>query len=123
MAAEAVRHADQEFADLLSSGLDSDEDPAKAIIACTRMLADYLRDSDWLDGCPLTATALETAGRVPEIEQAVADAFERWRAVVAEKLRRAGMADTLVDELAWTVINTLEGAELAAQGSKSESLC
>jgi AcrR family transcriptional regulator len=120
LAAEAVRHADQEFADILQEALASADDPGEAIIACTRLLATYLRDSDWLDGCPITATALETSGRVPDIQQAVREAFERWRGLVADKLRRAGIGEGDVRELAHTVINTLEGAELDAQVSHSE---
>ncbi|MEV0622073.1 TetR/AcrR family transcriptional regulator [Nonomuraea sp. NPDC050404] len=64
-AVEAVAHADQEFADILRRALAGEEDPAEAMIACTRLPADCLRDSDWLDGCPITATAPETAGRSP----------------------------------------------------------
>ncbi|MEV6867229.1 TetR/AcrR family transcriptional regulator [Streptosporangium subroseum] len=120
LGAEAVRYGDQEFADLLREGLEREQDPAEAVIACTRMLAKDLRDSDWIDGCPITTTALETIGRAPDIQQAVAQAFERWRGIVSDRLRRAGIAEDHARELACTVINTLEGAELAAQVSRSE---
>ncbi len=119
LATEAVRHADQEFADILREALATEVDPAEAMIAVTQVLAKYLRDSDWLDGCPITATALETAGRIPDIQRAVVEAFERWRALVAEKLRHTGIAEDDILDLAHTVINTLEGAELAAQVSRS----
>jgi AcrR family transcriptional regulator len=120
LAVEAVRHADQEFADMLRRALDGERDPALAIIACARTLAHYVEESDWLDGCPLTATALETAGRFPEIEKAVEQGFEHWRRLVAEKLTGLGMDEAQVRELSWTVISTLEGAELLAQVTKSE---
>ena len=109
----------QEFADILREALATEVDPAEAMIAVTQVLAKYLRDSDWLDGCPITATALETAGRIPDIQRAVVEAFERWRALVAEKLRHTGIAEDDILDLAHTVINTLEGAELAAQVSRS----
>ncbi|WP_329429141.1 TetR/AcrR family transcriptional regulator [Streptosporangium sp. NBC_01495] len=120
LAVEAVRHADQEFAGILREALAGEDDPADAMIACTRILATHLRDSDWLDGCPITATALETAGRVPEIQQAVTRSFEHWRGLVTEHLRHTGIAENDVLDLAHTVINTLEGAELAAQVSRSD---
>ncbi|GAA3972981.1 transcriptional regulator YxaF [Actinomadura viridis] len=119
LAAAGVRQADQEFADILHRALASADDPAEAIVACTDLLAEYLRDSDWLDGCPITATALETAGRAPEIQRAVADTFDHWRGIVAERLLRAGIARQDALDLAHTVINTLEGAELTAQVSRS----
>ncbi|WP_245647108.1 TetR/AcrR family transcriptional regulator [Microtetraspora niveoalba] len=119
LAVAAVRHGDREFADLLREILDSEPDPAAAVMACTRSLAEGLRESDWVDGCPVTATALGTAGRFPDIQQAAAEAFEHWHALVLDKLRAAGIRDEDADDLAWTVINTLEGAELTAQVSRS----
>jgi AcrR family transcriptional regulator len=120
LAVAAVRHGDREFADLLRDILDGEPDPAEAVVACTRTLAEGLRDSDWVDGCPVTATALGTAGRFPDIQQAAAEAFEHWHALVFDKLRAAGICDEDAGDLAWTVINTLEGAELTAQVSRSD---
>ncbi|MFD5112487.1 TetR/AcrR family transcriptional regulator [Streptomyces sp. NPDC058391] len=120
LAVAAVHHGDQEFAGILREVLDSEEDPAKAIVACTRSLAEGLRASDWLDGCPVTATALGTAGRAPDIQQAAAQAFEHWRGLVSDTLRRAGIAEQDALDLGHTVISTLEGAELAAQVSRSD---
>ncbi|MEV0584852.1 TetR/AcrR family transcriptional regulator [Nonomuraea sp. NPDC050310] len=117
----AVKHADQEFAAMLSASLSGEADPAKAVAVCARALADHLRDSGWMDGCPISATALETTGRAPEIEQAVAAAFQHWRDLVAGTLREAGFAEGVAHDLAITVINTLEGAELTAQVFRSET--
>ncbi|MER6299126.1 TetR/AcrR family transcriptional regulator [Kitasatospora sp. NPDC001539] len=120
LAAEAIRHGDQEFAVILRAGLGSSEDLAEAVTTCTTLLARELRASDWQDGCPITTTALETVGRAPVIEQAVAEAFAHWRAIVEERLRAAGIGGEDARELAGTVINTLEGAELSAQVARSE---
>ncbi|ALG15312.1 TetR/AcrR family transcriptional regulator [Kibdelosporangium phytohabitans] len=119
LATDAVRHADAHFAGMLTEALASQDDPADAIIALARVVADHLRDSDWQDGCPITATALETAGRIPEIQAAAEQAFERWRGLVAEKLRPSGIPEQDVKDLAYTVINTLDGAELAATVSRN----
>ncbi|MFG3710734.1 TetR family transcriptional regulator C-terminal domain-containing protein [Micromonospora sp. NPDC047730] len=100
--------------------LDQAADPAEAVISCARALAEALRDSDWTDGCPVTSTALGTASRAPDIQQAAAAAFAHWRGLVADKLRRAGIAEDDAQDLAHTVISTLEGAELAAQVSRSD---
>ncbi|WP_233515374.1 TetR/AcrR family transcriptional regulator [Marinitenerispora sediminis] len=120
LAAAAIRHGDQEFADLLRSALDSEDDPGKALVACTRELAAGLRDSDWTDGCPVTATALETIGRAPDIQLACAQAIEHWQDLVAGKLLACGFAADTARELASTVVSTLEGAELSAQVARSE---
>ncbi|WSJ47945.1 TetR/AcrR family transcriptional regulator [Streptomyces sp. NBC_01317] len=120
LAVAAVHHGDQEFADVLRRVLGSEPDPAEAVVACTRSLAESLRASDWLDGCPVTATALGTAGRAPDIQLAAAQAFERWSGLVADALRRGGIAEEDAADLGRTVISTLEGAELAAQVSRSD---
>ncbi|MBZ4321378.1 TetR/AcrR family transcriptional regulator [Streptomyces huiliensis] len=120
LAVAAIRHGDREFADILRGALESAEDPGDALVACTATLAKTLRASDWTDGCPVTATALGTAGRAPDIQQAAAEAFARWRGLVHAKLTAAGLAEDDARDLAQTVISTLEGAELAAQVSRDE---
>lgn len=120
LAVAAIRHGDQEFAESLSQALESEDDPAQAILAYTRDLARGLRASDWVDGCPITSTALGTAGRLPDIQQAAAEAFAHWRELVFTRLHRAGIAEQDARDLAHTVISTLEGAELAAQVARDE---
>ncbi|MFF8813939.1 TetR/AcrR family transcriptional regulator [Streptomyces pactum] len=120
LAVAAIRHGDREFAESLREALESADDPADAVVACVRDLAEGLRASDWLDGCPITSTALGTAGRLPGIQQAAAEAFAHWRELVFDRLRRAGFTEPDAHALAHTVISTLEGAELAAQVARDE---
>ncbi|MEV5353529.1 TetR/AcrR family transcriptional regulator [Streptomyces sp. NPDC052693] len=119
LGAAAVRLGDEEFTELLRETLDAEPDPERALLALAASLAEGLRDSDWLDGCPVTAAAVGTAAGAPGIQRAAAEAFARWRKVVAERLVAAGFAETDAEELAHTVIATLEGAELAAQVARS----
>ncbi|MGW1144145.1 TetR/AcrR family transcriptional regulator [Streptomyces sp. NPDC002454] len=121
VAVAAIRYGEQEFADELARWLDASTDPAEALVHCANGLAAGLRNSDWVEGCPVTSTALGTAGRAPDIQEAAARAFARWRALVAARLRAAGFAEEVAEELAHTVISTLEGAELAAQVSRSST--
>lgn len=121
LGAAAVRLGDEEFTELLHEILDAEPDPEKALVALTACLAEGLRDTDWLDGCPVTSTVVGTAVKAPGIQRAAAEAFTRWRAVVAAHLRGAGFAEADAEELAHTVIATLEGAELAAQVARSET--
>jgi AcrR family transcriptional regulator len=120
LAAEAIRHLDREFADTLRAALDGEEDAAEAVIACTRRLAADLRDSDWVDSCSFTATALETADRAPAIQQTIAQAVEHWEDLVADRLRRDGIGERDARDLACTVIYTLEGAVQACRIARSD---
>ncbi|MER5771934.1 TetR/AcrR family transcriptional regulator [Streptomyces sp. NPDC001985] len=119
LAVAAVHRGDEEFSDILREVLGEGADPAEAVLALARTLADGLSASEWTEGCPVTATALGTAGRLPDIQRAAAGAFARWEEVVAERLRASGLPEETAADLATTVVSTLEGAELAAQVSRS----
>jgi TetR/AcrR family transcriptional repressor of lmrAB and yxaGH operons len=120
VAVAAIKHSTEEFATLLRKALGSEEDPAEAVLACARQLADELRASGWTDGCPVTAAALETLGTDSEIQQACADALRAWEQLVYDKLLGGGIPSQSARELATTVISTLEGAEVTAQVNRSE---
>ncbi|CAM5393237.1 TetR/AcrR family transcriptional regulator [Streptomyces abikoensis] len=120
LATEAIRHGDREFAEMLRRALESRPDPAEAVLAVAQEVAAELRASDWLDGCPVTATSLGTAAHAPGIRRAAAEAFEGWRSLVRDKLLACGFGAQDAQELAHTVVNTLEGAELTAQIARDE---
>ncbi|WP_367131176.1 MULTISPECIES: TetR/AcrR family transcriptional regulator [Streptomyces] len=120
LATEAIRHGDREFAEMLRRALESRPDPAEAVLAVAKDVAAELRASDWLDGCPVTATSLGTAAHAPDIRLAASEAFEHWRGLVRDKLLACGFGTQDALELAHTVINTLEGAEFTAQVARDE---
>lgn len=120
VAVAAIKHGDQEFAAVLREALDSEEDPSAAVEACARQLADSLRESGWIDGCPITAAALETLGTDSEIQQACAAALRNWERLVYDKLLHSGLRTEDARDLATTIISTLEGAEVTAQVNRSE---
>ncbi|SHE50693.1 TetR/AcrR family transcriptional regulator [Streptoalloteichus hindustanus] len=121
LAVAAIQRGDEEFAHELRAAFESEDDPAEAILVCTRNLAEGLRASDWADGCPVTSTALGAMGRAQDIQQAAAEAFAHWQRLVRERLLGAGIAEEEARDLAHTVISTLEGAELAAQVARDDT--
>ncbi|MEV7803566.1 TetR/AcrR family transcriptional regulator [Microbispora sp. NPDC088329] len=120
VAVAAIEHGEREFAALLRAALDGEEDPAAAVDACARRLATALRESGWVDGCPVTAAALETLGTDSEIQRVCASALRDWERLVYDKLLHAGFREEDARDLATTVISTLEGAEVTAQVRRSE---
>ncbi|MER5932669.1 TetR/AcrR family transcriptional regulator [Streptomyces sp. NPDC002054] len=121
LAVAALAFGGEEFAEMLSTGLASHTDPAEAVEAVAVLLAEALRDSDWRDGCPVTATALESVGRLPDLQAACETAFAHWRQLVEERLLAGGFSAEDSRDLAMTVISTLEGAETAAQVGQSQT--
>ncbi|MEU3604950.1 TetR/AcrR family transcriptional regulator [Streptomyces sp. NPDC035033] len=120
VAVAAIKHSGEEFATLLRESLDGEDDPAEAVTACARRLADELRESGWIDGCPVTAAALETLGTDSEIQRVCAAALNDWEGLVRDKLLRGGFPAQDARELAGTVISALEGAEVTAQVNRSQ---
>jgi TetR/AcrR family transcriptional repressor of lmrAB and yxaGH operons len=121
VAVAAMEYGREEFAAVLRTALDGEDDPAEAVDACARLLAKELRASGWADGCPVTAAALETLGTDNPIQRACAEALLAWQNLVADKLLGCGFPDPEARDLAATVINTLEGAEVTAQVTRSET--
>ncbi|MGW1811947.1 LmrA/YxaF family transcription factor, partial [Streptomyces sp. NPDC002078] len=60
-------------------------------------------------------------GRMPDLQAACAVAFANWRRLVEDKLLANGLSEDDARDLALTVISTLEGAEMAAQVSESQT--
>ncbi|MCK2240572.1 MULTISPECIES: TetR/AcrR family transcriptional regulator [unclassified Crossiella] len=115
LAVAAIRHADAEFAEMLTAILAKHPDPGEAVYQAAAETGVYLRDTGWAEGCPVTATALETAGQIPEIQQACVETFAHWESIIFEKLKSNGFAEGLARELAGTVLHALSGAEVSAQ--------
>ncbi|MGW3944078.1 TetR/AcrR family transcriptional regulator [Streptomyces phaeochromogenes] len=120
LAVAAIQHGDQEFADMLRTGLDSADDPATAVENCARHLATALRASGWTEGCPVTSTALETLGRAPSIQEACSQALRNWQNVLSAHFTRSGFTSEQAHDLACTVLSALEGAEVTSQVFRSE---
>ncbi|MFE0652828.1 TetR/AcrR family transcriptional regulator [Streptomyces sp. NPDC059534] len=120
VAVAALAHGREEFAALLRAALDGETDPAAAVDACARLLARELHASEWTDGCPVTAAALETLGSDNPIQRACADALYSWRNLVADKLLDCGLPGPEARDLAATVVHTLSGAQATAQVTRSE---
>ncbi|MGI5163644.1 TetR/AcrR family transcriptional regulator [Spirillospora sp. CA-253888] len=121
LAVAAIRHGDEEFAAALRDVFERYEDPAEAVMACARLLADGLRDSDWVGGCPVASTALGASARVADIREAACTAFNHWQDLVFTALRRAGIPEDNALDLGQTVISALEGAELAAEFARDDA--
>ncbi|MEU5902368.1 MULTISPECIES: TetR/AcrR family transcriptional regulator [Streptomyces] len=120
VAVAAIGYSAEEFAELLRAGLAGDDAPGAAIERCAGELAVGLRESGWVDGCPVTAAALETLGTDSEIQRVCAEALRGWERIVEERLLGAGFSVQDAREVATTVIGALEGAEVTAQVARSE---
>jgi TetR/AcrR family transcriptional repressor of lmrAB and yxaGH operons len=119
LALAALRQGAEGVDTLLRETLARATAPEEGLADCALTLAEVLTRSDWLDGCPVAATALESIGRSPALRAAAAEAFERWIVTLGQYLTGAGVADKPARSLASATLALLEGAEMLArvQGS------
>jgi AcrR family transcriptional regulator len=80
----------------------------------------YLRDG-FTEGCPLAATAADTAGTSPSLRAALSEAFDRWQRPLEAALQRLGVPGDRAPRLAMLMIVSLEGSLIVARSRKDAS--
>jgi TetR/AcrR family transcriptional repressor of lmrAB and yxaGH operons len=87
-----------------------------AMVKCyANMLVEWLSESDFQDGCPVTTTLLETASSMPSLSQLGRDIFGEWQAIFAAKLVADGLSEKRAASLAALALSSIEGALVLAR--------
>lgn len=96
----------------------SGSDPAQLVQTFTDRWADSMEATDFAAGCPIAAAAL---GRqeAPEAADAAGAAFARWVEVVTRLVVDSGIDGAAAEELATTVVATVEGALIMSMADRS----
>ena len=115
LAAEAMRYGSQGVLAGLKRALEGTADPAKGLAQCAKAWADDLERSNWKDGCPVAATALQVSTTSEPLRLASADIMASWAALIADHLQRCGCTKKEASVAAELVLALLEGAELLAR--------
>jgi len=115
LGAEAVRYAGALVTRTLEE-LQREHDTAGAALrAYGDLLAGWLADSDYRDGCPLATTVLEVTPQSEPITAAARDAYAAWRQVLATMIAPSDPDDARAQRLASLAISALEGALIQAR--------
>lgn len=115
LAAEAIAHAASEVArDMLDIAARASS-ASEAIELYVRLLAERLERSDYADGCWYATTAMEVAGTVPALAQALDREFERWQTAIAQAFCAWGLPAERADGCAALVLAAVEGGILRAR--------
>ena len=117
LAEETTRWAGDFIAAGLTAALDSD-DPGAAIARFGSFWLGVLRDSDYADGCPIMAAALE-GDRMAGARDAAGAAFARWETEIAEAVERHGLPPERARSIAVLVIAATEGAIVLSRAQRS----
>lgn len=95
----------------------------RGAVATLDSFVDYWRkllvDSDFQAGCAVFAVATDGTGQVPRAAQTAAATFNRWQSIIAEAIRRDGVAADRARQVAWLVLSGLEGAVALTRACRS----
>lgn len=113
---EAVDYA----ADHVAVALGQANSAVRMLDTAVRFYRDGLLASDYRAGCPVLAVAVEAGdpdtAREPVERAAVA--FDRWRAILSDRLVADGLSRAKADDVAALVIAALEGALVMARAAR-----
>jgi TetR/AcrR family transcriptional regulator, lmrAB and yxaGH operons repressor len=115
IAVAAVEHAGGVVARTLTALVADSPTPGAALRAYGRLVAGWLADSGYRDGCPIATTLLETAPGSPACTAAGRAAFDAWAEVLAGGLRDHGVAGGEATRLGRLAVVALEGALVVAR--------
>lgn len=115
IAAEAVRYAGERVAGTFTELDQGAASAADVIRAYGRLVAGWMAQSGFRDGCPITTTLLETAPDKASVTEAGRAAFSAWAAIIANRLVADGVAPERATHLARLALMTIEGALIFAR--------
>jgi TetR/AcrR family transcriptional repressor of lmrAB and yxaGH operons len=115
IASEAVLFAGRVLSKRTRDSLALTSDPAEAVQNLIETISHFVESSEFRSGGPLTIVAAETATTSEQLNQACQDAYNMLLAAFKDKLSQSGANPELVEQLAWTIIASIEGAILLSR--------
>ncbi|MAN47412.1 MAG: TetR/AcrR family transcriptional regulator [Alphaproteobacteria bacterium] len=118
--AKAVEIAGRTVTRTLETLAEISDGPGDLVARYLEMLAGWLIQSGYRDGCPITTTLLETVPEHQSIREAGSVAFAGWARVLTDAALRAGISEARAVRLAHFAIAALEGALIQCRVSGSD---
>jgi AcrR family transcriptional regulator len=118
LGAEAIRASGALYEQLIPAVFDPEPDLPTAIRTFFRLAGEHLRETDYVDACPIATIALEVSSVSETLRTACAEVFERWIAAGAERYERAGISPEKSRELTIAMLAALEGAFVLARATR-----
>ena len=115
IAVAAVRFAGNGLVATLEKLEQKHKSAAALIRAYCQLLAGWMANSGFRDGCPITTTLLESAPQSADVAAAGRESFDGWCAVISRALVRDGFGKAEAMQLATLTISALEGALILAR--------
>ena len=116
---EVIRRSGAMYLDLVLAVLDGGADVVAGVGDVFSGAAAVLRETDYVDACPIATIALEVASSNEVLRVATAEVFDTWVAAATDRFERAGIAAAPARALALTVIELLEGGFLLSRAART----
>lgn len=118
---EALRYAADSLMGTLEELAKSNQTAPSLLLAFASLLADWMKQSGYQDGCPMATTILETVPASAGITAAAFEAFSSWRGAFGKLLERDGMSSDEARRLSSLAVAALEGSLIQARIERSDA--
>jgi TetR/AcrR family transcriptional repressor of lmrAB and yxaGH operons len=116
LVAEALQLNADQVTQALHDVVDRTPEDTSPIVEYANLLASELERSGFQSGCPIATAVLEQGATDDAVAEIGDRAFDTWRLLIADELRRNEVDDA--DELAVLCVSALEGALLLARAKR-----
>jgi AcrR family transcriptional regulator len=116
---EVVRRSGQMYMELVGAVFEAAPDPVTGVRDIFAGAAEVLRETDYIDACPIATVALEVASSNEVLRAATADVFESWINAATARFANAGIGDEQARALAIVLIELLEGGFLLCRAART----
>jgi TetR/AcrR family transcriptional repressor of lmrAB and yxaGH operons len=113
---EALQLNADQVTQALHDVVDRTPEATSAMVEYANLLAWELEGTGFQSGCPIATAVLEQAATDDAVAEVGDQAFDTWRQVIADELRRSGVEDA--DDLALLWIAAFEGALILARAKR-----
>jgi AcrR family transcriptional regulator len=118
----AITDSGEAYRQLFEVFAETATDAASAVVSFFDGAADVLEDTDYIDPCPIGTVAREVASTNEALRQATDRVFLRWIETAASTFESDGIPRPAAEELATTVVATLEGGFVLARARRDATL-
>jgi AcrR family transcriptional regulator len=120
LGAETIRWSGAMYGQLIGLFFEPGADPVAATRRFFEGAAETLRETDFVDACPIATVALEVASTSEPLRRATADVFESWLSELAGHFRECGLTTSQARNLSVSVFCLLEGAFMLARATRDD---
>jgi AcrR family transcriptional regulator len=119
LGAEAIHVSGALYEQLIPAVFDHAPDLVTGVRDFFRLAGEHLRETDYVDACPIATIALEISSTSETLRVACANVFESWIAAGTDRFAGSGLTSEKSRELTIAMLNALEGAFVLARATRS----